>query len=199
MDGGHHPLLDGRPKIDTAPARKPRIGKPEDLDRMMALTMTASDENSFVKPSPRRILEDVYPALHRDKGIVWLIGPEEGPLEAAALLRITFPWYSEDEVLEERGVYVHPHYRSAKGGRARMLLEACKWTAEQLDLPLLLGVLSNQRTEGKQRLYERQLGKPAGFFFLFNARTGINLNAHTGGAVGVQQDGPVDAPPVASD
>jgi hypothetical protein len=178
-----HPLATGRPYIDTEPARKPRVGKPGDLDRMMALTMTASDENSFVRPNPRKILQDVYPALHGDKGVVWVIGPETGPLEAAALLRISEPWYSEDQFLEERGIYVHPHYRHHKGKRAKMLIDSCVWTAEQLGLPLLIGVLSNQRTEGKIRLYERQLGAPAGIFFLVNARTGINLEAHTGGAV----------------
>lgn len=186
MDGGHHPLLDGKTGmvLDKGPARKPRLGKPGDLDRMMELTMTASDENSFIVPSPRKILHDVYPALHMDKGLVWIIGPDKGPLEAAALLRITELWYSEDEVLEERGIYVHPHYRHKKGRRAHMLIDACKASAVQLGLPLLIGVLSNQRTEGKIRLYERQLGQPAaGAFFLFNAETGVNLNAHTGGAV----------------
>ena len=79
------------------------------MRRMMDLTMTASDENSVVRPSPRRIAEDVWPALHRDRGIVWIIGPDEGPLEGAALLRVVSPWYSEDEILEERGIYVHPH------------------------------------------------------------------------------------------
>lgn len=187
MDGSYqHPFLDGKSGmvIDEGPARKPRIGKPEDLDRMMELTITASDENSFVRPSPRKILLDVYPALQQDKGIVWIIGPEKGPLEGAALLRVTELWYSEDEVLEERGIYVHPHFRHKKGRRAHMLIEACKWTARQLDLPLLIGVLSNHRTEGKRRLYERQLGESAGAFFLYNARTGVNINTHTGGAVG---------------
>jgi len=187
MDGGtHHPLFDGKKGmvLDEGPARRPRLGTPDDVDRMMTLTMTASDENSFIQPSPRKILQDVYPALHKDRGMVWIIGPDEGPLEAAALLRITELWYSEDLVLEERGIYVHPHYRHKKGRRAHMLIDACKASAQQLGLPLLIGVLSNQRTEGKIRLYERQLGMPqAGAFFLFNAKTGVNINAHTGGAV----------------
>lgn len=191
MPDGHHPLKDGKASmhLDTGPARRPRVGRPEDLDRMMTLTMVASDENSFIKPSPRKILEDVYPALHRDRGIVWIIGPDEGPLEGAALLRVTELWYSEDEVLEERGIYVHPHYRHKKGRRAHMLIDACVWTSKQLDLPLLIGVLSNQRTEGKRRLYERQLGEPAGVFFLVNARTGVNINIDTGGAVEGKSEG----------
>lgn len=169
--------------FDEGPARKPRLAMPADLDRMMDLTMVASDENSFVRPSVKKILNDVYPAVHQDNGMVWIIGPDEGPLEAAALLRIVEPWYSEEQALEERGIYVHPHYRHHKGRRAHMLIQACVWTAKHIDLPLLIGVLSNSRTEGKRRLYERQLGAPAGVFFLVNARTGVNINAHTGGAV----------------
>lgn len=185
MPDGAHPLVNYRKDmhIDTGPARKPRRGVLSDLDRMMALTMTASDENSFIRPSPRKILRDVYPALKGDQGVVWIIGPDEGPLEAAALLRIEELWYSEDECLVERGIYVHPQYRHKKGRRAHMLIDACKWTSKQLDLPLLIGVLSNQRTEGKRRLYERQLGAPAGVFFLYGAKTGVNLDLNTGGAV----------------
>lgn len=185
-DQYHHPLEDGKGAMhhDDGPARKPRMGKPADLDRMMTLTMTASDENSFVRPSVGKILHDVYPALHQDKGMIWIIGPDEGPLEAAALLRIGEVWYSEEPVLEERGIYVHPHYRHHKGRRAKMLIQACVWTARQLDLPLLMGVLSNQRTAGKRRLYERLLGEPAGILFLVNAKTGVHVDAHTGGAVG---------------
>ncbi len=115
--------------------------------------------------------------------MVWLIGPEDGPLEAAALLRVEEPWYSEDLALVERGIYVHPYYRHKKGRRAHMLIEACKRTSDELDLPLLIGVLSNQRTAGKTRLYGRQLGEPAGVFFLYHARTGAHIDANTGGAV----------------
>jgi hypothetical protein len=41
-----------------------------------------------------------------------------------------------------------------------------------MEMPLLIGVLSNHRTEAKVRLYERQFGKPTGAFFLYNGSTG---------------------------
>jgi hypothetical protein len=81
-------------------------------------------------------------------------------------------WYSDHSVLEERAIFVDPDCRSAKGGRARRLCEFSKQTADALELPLIIGVLSNHRTEAKVRLYERQFGKPSGAFFLYNARTG---------------------------
>jgi hypothetical protein len=81
-------------------------------------------------------------------------------------------WYSDAQVLEEKAIFIHPDYRSAKGGRARRLCEFSKRAADGLGIPLIIGVLSNHRTEAKVRLYERQFGKPSGAFFLYNARTG---------------------------
>ena len=68
--------------------------------------------------------------------------------------------------------FIHPDYRSAKGGRARRLCEFSKQAADSLGIPLIIGVLSNNRTEAKVRLYKRQFGEPSGAFFLYNARTG---------------------------
>jgi hypothetical protein len=101
-----------------------------------------------------------------------VIGPKGGKLEGAVLLRIGAMWYSDSEVLEEKAIFVDPHQRSAKGGRARRLCEYSKQVADTLKIPLIIGVLSNHRTEAKIRLYERQFGKPSGAFFLYNARTG---------------------------
>lgn len=81
-------------------------------------------------------------------------------------------WYSDTPVLEEKAIFIHPNYRSAKGGRARRLCEFSKKASDQLEIPLIIGVLSNHRTEAKVRLYERQFGRPSGAFFLYNARTG---------------------------
>ncbi len=43
-----------------------------------------------------------------------------------------------------------------------------KWTAKRLDMKLMIGVLSNERTAAKVRLYERVFGKPAGAFWLYS-------------------------------
>ena len=81
-------------------------------------------------------------------------------------------WYSDNPVLEEKAIFIHPDFRSAKGGRARQLCEFSKQVADSLGIPLIIGVLSNHRTEAKVRLYERQFGKPSGAFFLYGAHTG---------------------------
>lgn len=149
-----------------------RIGTPEDVHPMMELALQACEENGFVDPNPQKLLAEIWPALNLDHGLVGIIQDGGGELEGAILLRVGPMWYSDANVLEERAIFIHPNYRSAKGGRARRLCEFSKKTADVLEIPLMIGVLSNHRTEAKVRLYERQFGKPSGAFFLYNARTG---------------------------
>jgi hypothetical protein len=148
------------------------VGKPEDIDDMMELALLACAENGFVDPNPLRLLGELWPALNREKGIVGMVGVPGEKLQGAILLRIGQIWYSDQEILEERAVFIHPEYRAAKGGRARKLCDFSKKVADELGLPLTIGVLSNQRTSGKIRMYERIFGAPAGAYFLYGTRTG---------------------------
>jgi len=149
-----------------------RVGTPADVDDIMELALAACKENGFVNPNPMKLLEQIWAALNRDHGVVGLIGePGEKP-QGAILLRVVSMWYSDEQILEEKAIFIHPDYRSAKGGRARRLCEFAKQISDGLGIPLLIGVLSDHRTEAKVRLYERQFGEPSGAFFLYNARTG---------------------------
>ena len=149
-----------------------KIGTPADVHKMMDLALAACDENGFIEPNPAKLLQEIWPALNHEGGLVGSIPGNEGILEGAVLLRIGNMWYSDHEVLEEKAIFIHPDYRSAKGGRARKLCEFSKQVSDSLGIPLIIGVLSNHRTEAKIRLYERQFGKPSGAFFLYNATTG---------------------------
>lgn len=158
------------------PELEVRIARESDLDAIMELALMGAKENGISSPNPRKMLEEIYPALQRKGGLMGVIGPKDGKPQGAVLLRIGIPWYTDDEVLEERAIFVHPEFRSAKGGRAARLLEFSMKASDELGLPLMIGILSNQRTEAKVRLYKRYLGEPAGAYWLHNA--------HTGGAVG---------------
>lgn len=154
-----------------------RVGTPEDVHKCMELAMAACEDNGFVTPNTVRLLNEIWAALNNDHGLVGIIEGEDGTAEGAVLLRITTPWYSDTQMLEERGVFVAPEFRSAKGGRARRLCEFSKKAADALGIPLLIGVLSNHRTAGKIRMYERIFGEPNGAFFLYGAKTGAPRTA----------------------
>lgn len=149
-----------------------RIGTPEDLEGVMELALKVSKENGVFAPDINKVLEEVWPSLHCHFGIVGVIGEPGGKLEGFALLRIGQQWYNNREILEERVVYVDYKFRSARGGRAKKLYEFCKDTSDKLSIPLILGVLSNTRTEGKRRLLRRMFGDEAGAFWWYGPKTG---------------------------
>ena len=149
-----------------------RVGMPEDIDEIMVIAVQAAEENGFLEANPRKLAEEIYPALCQDHGIVGLIGRKGEAIEGIVVLRIGTMWYSDTPVVEEKAIFIHPEYRSAKGGRATRLCEFSKKVSDTLGIPLIIGVLSNNRTAAKVRMYERQFGKPSGAFFLYGAKTG---------------------------
>jgi hypothetical protein len=151
---------------------KIRVATPEDMDEIMALAMSACEENGFLNPNPQKLAAEIWPALHQDHGICAVIGKPGGKIEGLVLLRIGNMWYSDSLVVEEKAIFIYPEFRSAKGGRAKQLCEFSKKVADTLGIPLIIGVLSNSRTAAKVRMYERQFGPPSGAFFLYGAQTG---------------------------
>ena len=149
-----------------------RVATSEDFNEIMNLALPACAENGFVNPSPERLAEEIWPALQQHNGICGVVGKSGGKIEGVVLLRIGSMWYSDDSVLEERAIFVHPDFRAVKGGRMRRLCAFSKEVADAIGMPLIIGVLSNQRTEGKIRMYERVFGKPTGAFFLYGTSTG---------------------------
>ena len=158
--------------LSGSDALKIRIAVPKDLDEIMRLAVSACDENGFLNPNPAKLAAEIWPALHQDHGICAVIGKPGGAIEGLVLLRIGSMWYSDSLVVEEKAIFIYPEFRSAKGGRAKQLCEFSKRVADTLGIPLIIGVLSNSRTEAKVRMYERQFGKSSGVFFLYGAQTG---------------------------
>ena len=54
-----------------------------------------------------------------------------------------------------------------KSQHAKDLINFSKWVAEQFGMPLLMGILSNDRTEAKIRLYQRHIHH-CGALFIHN-------------------------------
>jgi hypothetical protein len=152
-----------------------REGVAEDFNELMRLAVDATRENAFVEPDVEMLAQHMYASLTKQMGVAGVIGGAPGEkLEGMIILRVGNMWYSHEPILDEKAIYVAPEFRSAKGGRARKLAEWAKDVSKNLGIPLAIGVLSNSRTEAKIRLYERVFGAPAGVYFLYNAKTGLN-------------------------
>jgi N-acetylglutamate synthase-like GNAT family acetyltransferase len=147
-----------------------RLATTADMAEVMKLAITACEENGFLNASAELLAREIWPALIQDHGLCPVIGQKGGAIEGLALLRIGAMWYSHTTVVEEKAIFVYPEFRSAKGGRARRLCEYSKHVADSLGIPLLIGILSNTRTEAKVRMYKKIFGEPAGAFFLYGAR-----------------------------
>lgn len=157
---------------------KVTVATPFDVHEIMEGALAACAENGILNPNPAKLLQEVWSALHLKDGLLGIIRGKSGKIEGGILLRVGAMWYSDDKVLEEKVIFIHPDYRSAKGGRASKLCEFAKQTADRLGIPLIIGVLSNDRTEAKVRMYERQFGKQSGAFFLYGATTGMASKGH---------------------
>ncbi len=157
--------------MTDSPTLTVRTGTLADLKEMMELSMMATDENSFVSPNPQKLLQVIYPALCQVNGIVGIVGEPGGIIEGAVLLTVGTVWYSDEVTLEEKAIFVHPDYRLAKGGRMARLAEFSKRASDSLGIPLMIGVLSNERTEAKVRAYGRIFGPPSGAYWLYGRQT----------------------------
>lgn len=100
------------------------------------------------------------------RGFMGVIGPV-GALEGFILMVLGSFWYSDDIILEEYANFVHPNHR--KSNHAKVLLSYSRHLADKVDVPLVIGIISNIRTAAKVRLYRRQLPE-AGSFFLYNSK-----------------------------
>lgn len=160
----------GEYKVIDSPCHV-RVATRDDLFGILELARIVHGENGLFDFNETKVAEAVWPVLHQANGIIGVIG-ERDKLEGVVMLSVASYWYSDKQFLEEKCVFVHPDYRHAKESRVQKLIEFAKKCASDLEMPLMIGVLSNTRTSAKVALYERHFGSPAGAFFLWGAKTG---------------------------
>lgn len=153
-----------------------RVARAEDHREIWRLFLQGHRENGMFELAPEKVDWFLARALRPElipqwdtgpRGVVGVIG-SVGALEALCFVTIGTYWYSHQRHLEEFIVYVDPECR--KSNHARSLVNWMKEQSDKTTLPLVTGIISNQRTEAKVRLYER-LGLPrVGAFFLYGGK-----------------------------
>jgi hypothetical protein len=152
-----------------------RRAEPADEPEILAMCREMHAENGMFTMSDERVREIIGRAFNRQGAIIGVIG-ESGRLEGSIYLMITSIWYSTDWHLEELWNFVRPQFR--KTGNAEELIRFAKRCGDEIGLPVVIGIMSNIRTEAKVRIYRRQLGNPIGAFFLHNPLCQMNATAH---------------------
>ena len=141
-----------------------RLATIADEAEILALCRELHAENGLFPMSDERVMQMLSTCFDRKGGIIGLVGAPGG-VQAVMFLKLANHWYSEEWFLEELFSYVRPEHR--KTTHAKRLVDWAKHMADDLGLPALIGIISLDRTEAKVRLYRRQLGNPAGAFFLY--------------------------------
>jgi GNAT superfamily N-acetyltransferase len=152
---------------EPLPQSAVRTATSADEEAIMTLCRLLHEENGQFSMSEAKVRDALRQGLERRGGIIGVIDGADG-LEAVILMSIGQLWYSDDWMLEEMFNFVHPDHR--RSSHAKRLIEYAKECATHLGIPLMIGVLSNHRTEAKVRLYERLLPK-SGAYFIFNGQS----------------------------
>lgn len=141
-----------------------RLATVEDVPNLMDLMRTACGEDGQHPIDEEKVFAMVQRYLHKGGALIVVIG-EVGKPVAYLLMVVDQIWYSTDYQLLELSLFVHPDHR--RSDYAKQLMAFSKQASEGLDLDLTIGVLSNERTEAKVRLYKRQF-KQVGAFFVYH-------------------------------
>lgn len=158
--------------ILTSPVRKATA---RDYDQIMDLCRRNHEENGQFSLSERKVKAMVEKAFNGGGAIIGAVGKPENLIEGFILLLISQFWYTDDWCLEEVMNYVRPEYR--RSTHAKDMIAFGKRCSDELAIPLVIGVVSNERTKAKMALYQRQLGEPCGGYFMHRPAGAVPLQA----------------------
>jgi hypothetical protein len=147
--------------ITTSPVRK---ALPSDKAEIMEICAQDHAENGQFSLSQTKLERKISAILDGHEGVIGIIRPRN-VIEGIILMQFGQFWYTDDWCLEETLNYVRPDYR--KSTNAKDMITFGKRCSDELGIPLVIGVVSNDRTKSKMELYRRQLGEPSGGYFIY--------------------------------
>jgi len=131
----------------------------------MELCRELHAENAMFSMDEAKVAAMLERAFKQQGALIGALGPT-GAIEGAIFMLISSFWYTNDFCLEELFSYVRPEFR--RSTNAKELVNFGKRCSDELGIPLVIGVVSNIRTEAKVGLYKRQLADPVGAYFAYN-------------------------------
>jgi len=134
--------------------------------------LQGQDEGFVFPPDRDVILQYVKEIMNQNGGIIGVIYDHDNKLvEGVIGLRLDKFWFSDQWFIKDIFMYVHPEFR--RSTRAKCLIAFAKDCAKKMNIPLLMGIMSNIRTEAKAKLYERQMNRAGSFFVYNNESVGV--------------------------
>lgn len=151
---------------------KVRLAQPSDEPELLQLFRMMHAEGGMRPLDIDCVRETFARAFDRKGGILSVIG-SPGHIRAMQYLLITRMYYTRENHLEELWNWVHPEHRHSD--YSKLMIDHAKSCSDQLSasmgdkVPLIMGVLTNQRMAAKVRLYRKFFGVPVGAFFVHNS------------------------------
>lgn|SRR5262245_22897374 len=146
-----------------------RAATPDDYPKIMEMCRELYGENGALTVDWPTVELVIMNGINGNNAVIGVIGPP-GNIEGMIYLQIGVMWYSQENILEELFSYVAEPFRKSKNSEA--LIAFARACSDRFKTPLLIGIISNKRTEAKVRLYKKQFGKISGAYFLYGAKTG---------------------------
>lgn len=146
--------------LTTIPVRK---AVPAQRDAILRICEQNHEENGQFGLSMRKVEWMVDKAFSNEGAIIGVVGRDQ--VEGIIMLLISQFWYTEDWCLEEIMNYVLPAYR--RSTHAKDMIKFGLRCSDEIGIPLVIGVVSNERTKAKIELYRRQIGDPVGGYFIY--------------------------------
>ncbi len=141
-----------------------RLAVVEDIPAIMDLMRVACAEDAQHPMDEIKVFNMIRRYFDQQGALLAVIGEPASPV-AYILMVVDEIWYSPDSQLLELSLFVHPDHR--RSNYAKQLMAFSKQASEGLSLDLTIGVLSNERTAAKVRLYQRQF-RTAGAYFVYH-------------------------------
>lgn len=143
-----------------------RVAGPADEAALRDLFLAAHADNGLMTVSREKVARWAHIFTHHPHGTplsaVGVIDGPNGTLAAGAALVLGQPWYSDEWVIEDRMIFVRPEHRKSRHGRDLLLFS--KWYAEKLALPMILGIVTTNRSPEKTAFYRRYLTQVGALF-----------------------------------
>ena len=162
-----------------------RTAKPEDHHEVWRLFLQVNAENGMFPLAHEKVQWFMTRALAPytippedtgPRGVIGVIGPVGGTLEGVSFVLLSEFWYSNEKHIEELLVFVDHDCR--RSDHAKALVNWMKQQSDYTGLKLITGVISNDRTEAKCRLYRRWVPK-VGEFFMYVGTKGSGAQLAT--------------------
>lgn len=138
-----------------------RMAEAADRQPLLELMILLHGENGLFSVSAPKV-DAMLDRYYRQQGVMIGVIGDVGRPVGAIYLEISQVVYSDDWLLVEQFNFVHPDHR--RSSYAKQLIAYAKRCSDELKLPLMVGILSNKRTEAKMVLYDKWLNRAGGYY-----------------------------------